>query len=580
MKSKKWLISLGLAVVLVVAFTLPACEPTPTEYWYTPAGDKISFEIATMGGAYGNISLMVVEDLQDFGLDVDSVVLDSATFYDYLYYGPHEGGIDAFIFRENPGPDPWADWIWVMLADPESWGLWWNPCWYDNEYYDELMLANYLSSNMSVKQDILFEIQEVLAQDVPIHFLMRDYFISVRRTDNWDNWFNEMDGLVSCINEWSIRECTKLGDETQLKVGTLLAPMFSLDMHQPNLMHTDIGALYLMLVYENLIYFPKIDEDLGAAYDCVPKLATSWSWSYEADGAGGQNQILTMNLREGVKWHDGENFTADDVVYSVKNLMYSLGPTGPYWFSNGPINWTAAENEGEILPEHMLVTKTDTCQVEFRFIEGWHQNEYYLPVWMMGWAIVPEHIFNAEGAPEDPWRWAGNYTGTGPYRVKEFVAHNYLLLEHNDDYWGPLPEAEEILFQLYNDSEPMFLALEAGDIDVVMDFSVPLEKVANYEANPDLEVEIVPDLRVNYLGFNLHPTGGYEPLQDVVLRQAIAYAIDKQDIVDILMGGYAEVPYTWVYNESPSFNPDLAKYDYNITAAENLLLAANYTKHA
>ena len=66
----------------------------------------------------------------------------------------------------------------------------------------------------------------------------------------------------------------------------------------------------------------------------------------------------------------------------------------------------------------------------------------------------------------------------------------------------------------------------------------------------------------------------------MVLRQAIAYAIDKQNIVDIVLGGYGEVAYSWTYNESPNLNPDLTKYDYDTTAAETLLLDAGYTKHA
>jgi len=65
----------------------------------------------------------------------------------------------------------------------------------------------------------------------------------------------------------------------------------------------------------------------------------------------------------------------------------------------------------------------------------------------------------------------------------------------------------------------------------------------------------------------------------VVLRQAIAHAIDKQDIVNMVFGGYGEVAYSWTYNESPNLNPDLTKYDYDTTATETLLLAANYTFH-
>jgi len=582
MKSKKLLISLGLAAVLVVAFALPACNGGPTEeFWYTPEGEKISFDITTIGSQYGDIGLMVVEDLQDFGLDVTHEILDATTFLEYLYL-PNEGEMEAAIYAEDPSPDPWNDWIWGELADPLDYGYLWNPAWYDNDYYDQLHLDNYVAPNLSAKQEILFEMQEILNEDVPMHWLVRDEFIAVHRTDNWGGWYNEMGGYVSWINEWSIREATQLGDETQLRIG-LLALMPNMN-HEPDvLFYTNVGCLYLMLVYENLWFYPKIGEDLGAAYDFVPKLATDCVVTYEDDGTGGTNQVWTIDLREGVKWHDydtsGKNFSADDVIYT---MQYIHG----HWNNNKPMNWTAVEeNDWEPLPEHVLVEKINDHQVEWRFIEGYHQNEGFFPSIYLWDAFAPEHVFNAEGAPDDPLSWTGNYTGTGPYKFKEFVADDYLLLERFDDYWGKdvpevgLPEPEQVLFKLYGDSGPMFLAMEAGDIDA-SEASAPPAKYDAYVANPDLEVEVVKDLSVYYLVFNLHPTAGYEPLQDKVLRQAIAYAIDEQDIVDIARGGFAEVAYSWMYNESPNFNPDLTMRDYDPTAAETLLLDAGYTKHA
>jgi hypothetical protein len=117
MKSKKWLISLGLAVVLVVAFAIPACTGEPTEYWHTPEGEKISFTITSIAGSCGDIALMVSEDLQDFGLDVSEEVLDYTTFLDY-YYLPNEADLDVAIYSDSPSPDPIGDWIWTQMGDP------------------------------------------------------------------------------------------------------------------------------------------------------------------------------------------------------------------------------------------------------------------------------------------------------------------------------------------------------------------------------------------------------------------------------------------------------------------------------
>ena len=577
MKSKKWLISLGLAVVLVVAFALPACEPTEEPSgWYTPEGDHIEFELTTIPGEWDDIGIMVTSDLQDFGLDVTRrlVDVDMATYW-YTICRPDLGRIEAFISGESPSPDPWADWIWMLMSGPGDWGLEVNPTWYNSAAYNDLFIANYRAPNLSAKREILYEMQEILAEDLPVIYLTRDDIITVRRTDTWDNWFNEMGGYVRWMNEYSIREVTNLTADDQLRIATLTI-VDNVKMGQEGLAATNMGCLYLMLVYENLAFYPKVDEvTLNAtpdnAYKFVPKLATNCSW-----GTEGTNQTLTINLRSGVKWHDfdeeGEYLDADDVVYSFKNVISNWSN----WNFSMPIDWAAVEaNDWEIEPEHMLVEATGPLQVKFTYIEGWHQNEDFFPIDHLWYGIVPKHIFEPDS--RGPWEWDGYSIGTGPYKVKEFVADDHLLLERWDQYWGDLPEAEKVLFQLYADTESMLIALEKGDIDVTMAQGAPHQKIVEYMVNPDIEVEIVPDLTINYLGFNLHPTEGYAPLQDVTLRKAIAHAIDKEGIVNWVLGGYGEIADAWMYNENPMHNPDLPQYTFNLATARDMLLAAGYT---
>ena len=585
MKSKKWLISLSLAVALVMALALPACTGEPTEYWHTPIADgdqKIEFGIGVTGW-YADVGLMVVQDLQDFGMDVELQTLDSTTYYDYLY-DPPGGGMEAFVSAEDPSPDPWGDWIWMMLGDPLSWGLEWNPTWWTNSTYDDLFQQNYFAANETAKKEILFGLQEILAEEIPVVFLVREKLLSAYRTDKWENWYNEMGGLASWINEYSIREVTPVDSATRLNIGCSALPG-NLLMEQEGLMYTHVGCLYLMLVYENLVGYPKLTE--GTAYDFVPKLATNYTVTYEADGMGdgGQNQVWTYDLREGVKWHDydtaGKNFTADDVVYSIKYVQFK-------WANNRPVNWTAVGDADDILPDQMLVTKTGDYQVQLRYVEGYHQNESFVPCAYLWYAFVPKHVFDAIGAPEDPTSWHGNYTGTGPYMVKEYEAGSHLLLERFDDYWGAddplgyweLPAADEVLFQLYENEGPFWIAFEAGAMDSSASFSVPHPKKAAYDADADITLEVVSDLSVYYLGFNLHETGGYAPLQELALRQAIAAAVDKEDIIAITFGSYGEVADGFVYLESPNHHPSLPNNEYDLTEAASILTAAGYTKHA
>jgi len=199
---------------------------------------------------------------------------------------------------------------------------------------------------------------------------------------------------------------------------------------------------------------------------------------------------------------------------------------------------------------------------------------------------VPEHVFGPAGNgtyagwDPDPIMWDGEYIGTGPFKVKEFQSGDYLLLERFDDYWGDVPAAEQVLFDLFESEGNLWPAFEAGAIDCVAAPTVPFEKIDAYEDDPDIGIDVTDDLSIYYLGFNIHPTGGYEPLLDLSLREAIAAAIDKENIVALALGSYGSVADSFVYTESVMHNPSLPNNTYSVSTAESILTAAGYTKHA
>jgi ABC-type transport system substrate-binding protein len=555
-----------VAAVLVVGIVITGCEAEPTEYWHTPVAEgdeKIEFVI-TSTEAYADIALPAVTDLQDLGLDVSLEIIDSTTYYDLIYLPNSTVNMKCFISANDPSPDPWSDWIWDMMADPHDLGAWWNPTWYNSTTYNQLCVDNILAQNLTAKKEILYDLQETLAEDVPAVFLVRLENIVPYRVDRWDNWYLEMGGMVTWINEWAMREVTPTVANTdhQLNIGVVNLPG-SLDMDQEYLMYTNAGCLYLMHTYENLANYPHLNEE--SPYDFVPKLATDYSVSYEPDGNGGQNQVWTVNLQPGVKWHDynvtGEIFDADDVVYSMQNVWSQ-------WGVNKPLNHTG---DGS-----MLVKKITDTQVEMRYVEGYHNNPGFFPDCFKWYAIVPQHKFQGH----DPLTYDGDYVGTGPWMVKEFVSGSHLLLERFDDYWGPLPAAEQVLYQLHQGEGTLWLAFEAGDIDCVSLASLPFPKKASYEADPNIGVGVVDDLTIYFLGFNLHPTEGYAPFLDLELRKAIAAAIDKQNIVDLGLGGYGSVADSWTYTDSEMHKEDLPNNTYSVSTAESILTAAGYTKHA
>ena len=404
-------------------------------------------------------------------------------------------------------------------------------------------------------------------------------------------WLISLGLAVVLVVAFALPACTPAepGPASRLNIA-VTALSNSLDMDQLDLQNTNFGTLYLLLVYEPLYAYPKVDDiesNPDAAYGFAPRLVKDFSWSYEDDGTGGENQILTLDLEEEVKWHDGENFTADDVVFSFKSQV--INP----WAPNMPINWTWVNSDeyweeyDDICPEATLVTATGDHTVELRYVEEWHQPEAYLPNDFLWYSIVPEHVFGLAGNGtyagwnEDPLSWDGEYIATGPFKVKEYEVDQYVLLERNDDYWGDLPAAKEVLFKLYEDDNAMWMAFESDDPNSLMDLAiagVKFQKKAQYEADPRITVEVVPDLSITCLGFNLHPDEGYAPLAELPLRQAIAAAIDKENICTMIAGGYAEPADSWVYLESPYHHDSLPNNAYNLTEAANILTAANYTQ--
>jgi peptide/nickel transport system substrate-binding protein len=361
----------------------------------------------------------------------------------------------------------------------------------------------------------------------------------------------------------------------------------TLNMDQLDLPYTNLGCLYLMLVYEPLYAYPKVDEDIADAYDFAPRLVESYSWSYE-----GTDQILTLNLQEGVKWHDGEDFTADDVVFSFKSKV--IYP----WAPNMPVNFTwvydvSNPDQWSITADDILVEKTGNHTAELRYVDGWHQPEAYLPNDFLWYSIVPEHVFGPDGeGVYDGWaqnasNWDGESIGTGPFKVKDYQVDDYILLERNEDYWGDLPAAKEVLFKLYTDENSMWLAFESNDPNSLMDLAiagVPFPKKDAYEADSRIAVEVLPDLSISVLGFNLNSTYGYEPLQDLALREAIAASIDKENMCTLLAGGYAEPADSYVYLESENHYGGADNYGvlpnnaYNLTKAAQILTDAGYTQ--
>jgi peptide/nickel transport system substrate-binding protein len=165
----------------------------------------------------------------------------------------------------------------------------------------------------------------------------------------------------------------------------------------------------------------------------------------------------------------------------------------------------------------------------------------------------------------------GMAVATGPFKVEEWVKEDHLTLVRNEDYWGEMPTLERITFRVIPDSSAAFLALQAGEIDMITEWASPgPDQLAQAEADPNIQVLYNPGLNVGYLGLNQ----GKEWLQNINVRLAIAHAIDKEGIVGALNPDNAEPasqfqpPTLWGYNEA------IEDYPYDPTLAMEYLQTA------
>ncbi len=287
--------------------------------------------------------------------------------------------------------------------------------------------------------------------------------------------------------------------------------------------------------------------------------------SYEMQEDG---QVFVFHLRQGVTWHDGTPFTAQDVVTSL-NLMGSP-QVASIWNArvsdvNGYDEFAAGEADslaGVTAPDDY------TVRVELK---------NPVPLWPKLKAahvpIVPHHILGVippeDVGSSDYW---SQRVGTGPFKWVEYKVGDYIKLEANEDYWGGKPEIDTMYYKFFTSAETQVAALESGEIDMTVYEStvIGLNEIERLNALPNVQVVPMNTGKPVYLKFNYH-----KEFADARIRQAIAYAIDKQALVDEIMGGNGMVadalfPQPWTWPD------DMVKYEYNPDKARELLKEAGW----
>lgn len=298
----------------------------------------------------------------------------------------------------------------------------------------------------------------------------------------------------------------------------------------------------------------KIVEPLAEmSYDgLTPVLAESWEAS--PDGLS-----FTVKLRDGVTFSDGEPLTSDDVAFSAMNV------------------WKEKQNIGRQIFANLEAVETpDPLTAVFRFSEPTPGQliENALPVVT---AVVPKHLL--EGEDLDATSYNTSPVGTGPFVLSEHKPGELYRLARNENYWGEdEPHLDQIVYRVLPDPGAKAAALETGDVHVTAFSAVPLTDMARLDAIDGITV--IPG---GYEGITYNITvemnHRQEELANPLVRKAIAHALDRDFVVDVVFLGFASPAIGPVPPTAEEFFEDgVVRYEFDTAKAEALLDEAGYPR--
>jgi peptide/nickel transport system substrate-binding protein len=302
------------------------------------------------------------------------------------------------------------------------------------------------------------------------------------------------------------------------------------------------------------IVSPKIHDGL-CTYDfelnLKPHLATSWHVS--ADG-----KTIEFKLRQGVKWHDGKDFTSADVAFTITELLRKYHPRGRITFAHV----TAAETPD---PQTVVLRLSRASPAILSALASYES------------PMMPKHIYEGTDPLTNPNN--NKPIGTGPFRFAEWERGSHITLERNPEYWDEgKPHLDRVVIRIVPDASGRAAALETGEIMLAGTNPIPLSDVARFRENKDFVLET----RGEELNNNVHviECNLRNPiLQKVEVRQAMLHAINREALARAAWYGLAKPSDSPVPQRLKRFHADgLPGYPFDPKRANQLLDAAGYPR--
>ncbi|SDZ08686.1 peptide/nickel transport system substrate-binding protein [Proteiniborus ethanoligenes] len=272
--------------------------------------------------------------------------------------------------------------------------------------------------------------------------------------------------------------------------------------------------------------------------EIIPGLAESWN---KID-----DLTWEFNLRKGVKFHNGEEFKANDVKFTLERMKASqtvahiLGPV----------------EEIKIADDYKVLIKT---------------SEPFAPL-LAHLSHTASSILNEKAVTEAGEDYGQHPIGTGPFKFIQWDAGDKVIIERFDEYFGGPAKLKTVVFRSIPEGTNRAIGLETGEIDIAYDID-PIDK-EKVKTHNNLELIEGPSLSSQYIGFNINK----EPFNNVKVRKALNHAINVQEIIDVVLEGAGQKANSPLADMVFGHNPDIKGYEYNVQKAKDLLKEAGYEK--
>lgn len=406
------------------------------------------------------------------------------------------------------------------------------------EEYDETVEAFAAEMDDDARTELAFECQEILAQNVPVAYTTHPSSLIAHNTTQYTGW-------EPMVGEWAYFNPTTLKTaEHQQGERTAIFATVSPPEQYPNFMsHTGPAAVFLhKLNYDPLVQMSATGQPIaeGAAE----------SWEVVDD------TTIDVTLREGMTWHDGEDVTPEDVKFTwdyatEHGLPYLASDIEPY-------------DSSEVVDDNVI-----RFNLKDPFAGFIQVSLYRVP-------IIPQHVWDGVTEEHDldhPGQWEDpDMTGSGPFRMVNYEPGNRIVFEKFEDHYAADEyDMDSIVYNIYGTNSTAVGDVIGGAATFSQGLSyTDWQRAADADTAEAIEN---PSIQANGLFFNMEN----EPFNDVLVRRAMAYAINRPLIADTVHQGYAQAAKSAVAPANEEYhNPDVAAYEFNLDQARSLLQESGF----